>query len=66
MAKASPWLRTVIFGGSLHPDVLYATQMVGTFVRKRLRPGGQLEWSEVVGLGCGRLMSLGSCWICCR
>lgn len=30
---ASPWLRACLFGGGLHPDILFATQLVGLLSR---------------------------------
>ena len=47
LRSASVWLRAAIFGGGLHLDVLFATQLVGVLSRTpRTRA---LTWSSVSG-----------------
>ena len=45
--SASVWLRAALFGGSMHLDVLFATQLVG--IMSRLRSRRALTWSTRSG-----------------
>ena len=47
LRSASVWLRAAIFGGGLHLDVLFATQLVGVLSRTQRRR--DLTWSLVSG-----------------
>ena len=47
LRSASVWLRAAIFGGGLHLDVLFATQLVG--VLSRTQRTRDLTWSLVSG-----------------
>ena len=47
MRAASPWLRSVLWGGNTHPDIVCATRLLGTLLRMRLQ--GLLSWSSVPG-----------------
>ena len=53
--QASVWLRSAIFGGGLHLDVLFATQLVG--VLSRIQNMRELTWSESLGSPSGSLNS---------
>ena len=44
---ASPWLRAAVFGGGMHLDVLFASQLVGIF--SRLRRSRDLVWLDSSG-----------------
>lgn len=44
---SSPWLRAAVFGGGMHLDVLFATQLVGIF--SRLQRSRELVWLESSG-----------------
>lgn len=41
------WLRSALFGGNLHLDVLFATQLVGLL--SRVQRSRTLTWSTLVG-----------------
>ena len=44
---ASPWLRAAVFGGGMHLDVLFASQLVGIF--SRLQRSRDLVWIDSAG-----------------
>ena len=44
---ASPWLRAAVFGGGMHLDVLFASQLVGIF--SRLQRSRDLVWLDSAG-----------------
>ena len=47
LRSASVWLRSALFGGNLHLDVLFATQLVG--ILSRVLRSRTLTWSTSVG-----------------
>ena len=47
MVSAAPWLRAALFGGNTHLDVVFATRLVGTCARARLKKA--LKWVAATG-----------------
>ena len=58
LRSASVWLRAALFGGGLHLDVLFATQLVGILSRVQRRRA--LTWSSVSGTPARALKD----WLC--
>ena len=58
LRSASVWLRAALFGGGLHLDVLFATQLVGILSRVQRRRA--LTWSSVSGTPARALND----WLC--
>ena len=53
LRSAAVWLRAALWGGGMHLDILFATQLIGIFCR--LRKKRSLLWSSVGGSPCRAL-----------